>query len=129
MSVDEDYYRLTDATLARMQAMIDETAVRSLFPMGHRIQMPFTVKPLVTEVPTVSIDDMVKDILTAKELLATRHEQPEKIRVADDLFEQLKARATETSSHPLPAHLGHFFGIPVEVDEDLEPGEFKVDYR
>lgn len=55
---------------------------------------------------------------------------PERVRVAPDVLEQLKAHAERaTSARPSwsPPAIGALFGIPIKVDEDLAPGEFRVD--
>lgn len=55
---------------------------------------------------------------------------PERVRVAPDVLEQLKAHAKRaTSARPSwsPPAVGVIFGIPIKVDEDLTPGEFRVD--
>ena len=55
---------------------------------------------------------------------------PDRVKVAPDVLEQLKAHARETTSaRPSwsPPAIGSLFGIPLEVDEDLAPGEFRVE--
>jgi len=55
---------------------------------------------------------------------------PERVKVAPDVLEQLKAHARKaTSARPgwSPPAIGSLFGIPIEVDEDLAPGEFRVE--
>jgi len=55
---------------------------------------------------------------------------PERVKVAPDVLDQLRAHARETTSaRPSwsPPAIGSLFGIPIEVDEDLAPGEFRVE--
>jgi hypothetical protein len=55
---------------------------------------------------------------------------PDRVKVAPDVLEQLKAHAREAATASpswSPPAIGSLFGIPVEVDEDLAPGEFRVE--
>jgi hypothetical protein len=52
---------------------------------------------------------------------------PERVVVSREILEQLKRRATVASGHTLPAGMvGTLYGIPLEVDETLTAGQWRV---
>jgi len=72
---------------------------------------------------------MLERIMAAMHEAASLPPQPERVRVAPDVAERLRRLASVPSTaRPDWPHyaIGRAFGIPVEVDEELPSGEFRV---
>lgn len=73
----------------------------------------------------MSLDELVREMLAATE----GPPPPREVRVARDLYDEMKARVAHDSDRrptwTAPA-IGALFGIPVVIDDELAPGEFRI---
>lgn len=72
-------------------------------------------------------NDILIDIgRAARDLAIQAHVEARKIEMPDDTWEFM---LTQRDIQPLRPYGGKVFGIPVVIDNSMEPGDFRITYR